>query len=243
MGWERAIVIGASSGIGAALATALAQRGTRVAAIARRKDALEQVAAGGEGRISVHVHDVTDVDEAPLLFDRIVDELGGLDLVVYAAGVMPEVEEGEYDSRKDLATIQTNLAGAVAWLNPAVAYMEARGRGTIAGISSVAGDRGRRGNPVYTASKAGLSAYLEALRNRSTRYGVTVVTIKPGPVETPMTAGTKQPLMIPVDRCVSRILSVLDSGRSTTAYVPGFWRLIMFVVRSVPSALFRRTHI
>ena len=112
-------------------------------------------------------------------------------MLIYAAGVMPEVVEGEYDFAKDRSMIEVNLLGAMAWMNPAAAFFEAQRRGTIAGISSIAGERGRRGNPGYCTSKAALSTYLESLRNRLSRYGVNVVTIKPGFVDTAMTRGKK----------------------------------------------------
>jgi short-subunit dehydrogenase len=244
MKFERAIVVGASSGIGAGVAEKLAAGGCRVAAVARRQAELDALATrcGGD-TVCTYAHDVRELKEVAPLFDRICDELGGLDLVVYASGVMPEIEEGEYDTDKDRSMVEVNLMGAIAWLNLAAARLEAAGQGTLVGISSVAGDRGRRGNPVYTASKAGLSAYLEALRNRVSRYGVDVVTIKPGPVLTAMTEGTAQPLMISVERCVDEIDAALQRGSSRTVYVPGIWRYIMGVVRAVPSVIFRRTNI
>ena len=240
---DRVIVIGASSGIGAGLVKVLAQRGSQVAAVARRRPELEALAEECEGQVTAYVHDVRQLDEVPLLFDEIAAKLGGVDLVVYAAGVMPEIEEGEYNTAKDEQMLRVNLMGAIAWLNLAAARMEQQGKGAIVGISSVAGDRGRRGNPVYTASKAGLNAYLEALRNRVSRYGVNVVTVKPGPVDTPMTAGSPQPLIISTERCVQGILRLVDQDRPVTGYVPRIWGIIMWLIRGVPSFLFRRTNI
>lgn len=247
MKFRTAIIVGASSGIGAGLVVALASRGTRVAAVARRKTSLQALAAscsGYDGEVIIREHDVLDVADAPIAFDELIESLGGsVDLIIYSAGVMPEVEEGEYNTLKDRNMVEVNFTGAIAWLNLAATHMESRGSGTLVGISSVAGDRGRRGNPVYTATKAGLSAYLEALRNRVSRYGVHVVTVKPGPVETDMTRGTPQPLMISVDRCVSGILSAVDRERPMTKYIPGVWRTIMSIIRLVPSVVFRRTNI
>ena len=102
------------------------------------------------------------------LLRRIVAELGGLDLVVYASGVNfpPGLESYKFNSDQEM--LEVNLVGAFAWLNPVAAMFQAAGAGTIVGISSVAGDRGRVGNPAYNASKAGIATYLEALRNRLT---------------------------------------------------------------------------
>ncbi len=235
-----AIVIGASSGIGEGLVKALASAGYRVAAIARRRELLEALATP---QVQIYSHDVRSIEEAPLVFDKIVEDFGDIRLAIYAAGVMPEIEEGEYNTQKDDAMVQVNFMGAIAWLNLAAAHMEARRSGTLLAISSVAGDRGRRGNPAYTASKAGLTAYLEALRNRLTRYGVNVITVKPGPVDTPMTAGTEQPLMISTDECVSGIMKRIEQDRPATAYIPRIWGVIMLVIRHVPSFIFRRTNI
>jgi NAD(P)-dependent dehydrogenase (short-subunit alcohol dehydrogenase family) len=240
--WQRAIVVGASSGIGAEIARQLAREGCRVALVARRAAELGRLAEeiGGSPAACVYTHDVTAFDGVPALFERICRDLGGLDLVVYAAGVMPRVGETEYAFAKDREIVEVNVLGAIAWLNEAAQRFERGGAGTIVGLSSVAGDRGRRGNPVYCASKAALTAYLEALRNRLARRGVVVVTVKPGPVATPMTAGMDRlPLLVPVEKAAREILDAARRGAST-AYVPRVWAPIMFVVRHLPSAVMRR---
>ena len=165
------------------------------------------------------------------------------DLFVYAAGVMPRMGADEYDLAKDRAIVDVNVIGAMAWGN-AVAERFARARaGTIVGISSVAGDRGRRGNPAYHASKAALDTYLEAIRNRVARLGVHVVTVKPGPVDTPMTQGMDRlPLLVSADAAAAELLAGAARGRQTV-YVPAKWRPIMFVLRHIPSCIFRRLDI
>jgi decaprenylphospho-beta-D-erythro-pentofuranosid-2-ulose 2-reductase len=240
--FSTALVVGASSGIGEQLVRQLAASGVRVAALARREAELARIAAGSDGKVLTYVHDVRDYDAAPGLFDRIAADLGGIDLVIYNAGVMPSVEEHEVDFDKERQMVEVNLLGAMRWLGLAGAHMEARGKGTLCGISSVAGDRGRRGNPGYHTSKAALTTYLESLRNRLSRYGVNVVTIKPGPVETDMTRGMKLPLMITPDACARDALAYLQTGTGE-AYVPFAWSPIMLVIRNVPSLLFRRTNI
>ncbi len=240
--WQQAVVVGASSGIGEAVARALAADGCRVALVARRAEELERLAAELPGA-RAYPHDVRHTDEVPALLQRIARDLGGLDLAVYAAGVMPRIGDDEYDLTKDREVFEINLVGAVAWLNEvAQRFVRARA-GTIVGISSVAGDRGRRGNPAYCTSKAALTTYLEALRNRVARYGVAVVTIKPGPVDTPMTRGREgTPMLIPAADAARQILAAAGRRRPT-AYVPGRWRPIMFVLRQIPSVVFRRLNI
>jgi decaprenylphospho-beta-D-erythro-pentofuranosid-2-ulose 2-reductase len=245
--WKRAIVIGASSGIGEAIARKLTAGGCRVALVARRLDRLEQIASEING-ISLDIarpyaHDVTQFDQAEDLFLQIVRDIEGVDLVVYAAGIMPAIGPTEYDTTKDKAILDTNLMGAIAWLNAAAKRFERAMGGTILGISSVAGDRGRRGNPAYSAGKAGLDCYLESLRNRLSGNNVSVVTAKPGPVQTDMTASLgKLPGMIPCDTAATLILSgARKFGK--TVYVPWKWWLVSRILRAIPSAVFRRMRI
>jgi len=244
-GFQHALVVGASSGIGEALARRLAADGAKVALVARREEDLRRIAseidsAAGEKRAFVFPHDVLDFEDVPELFQEIARALGGLDLVVYAAGMIVPVEPDEYDTVKDLAMLRVNLLGAVAWLNPAADRFARLGRGTIVGIGSVAGDRGRSPNPVYGTSKGGLHTYLEALRNRVARRGVKVVTIKPGFVDTAMTRG-KDGLfwLISADRAAEIILRATRRG-AVTAYVPARWRIVMAILRAIPSFIFAR---
>ena len=243
--FKNALLIGASSGIGAALARCLAEDGTRVALVARRPEELENVRRGiatawGQESAKVYVADVIDYEAAPGLFAKIDEEMDGLDLVVYCAGVMTEGPEDEYDFAKDKLVVEVNLLGGIAWLNPAADRFEGKRAGAIVGIGSVAGDRGRRAYPNYHAAKAGFATYLESLRNRLSRHGVQVTTIKPGPIATPMTEGMgKQPLMRSAEEAAQKIHKAITKGKMT-AYVPGVWCPIMFVIRSIPSILFRR---
>ncbi|MGH7281986.1 MAG: SDR family NAD(P)-dependent oxidoreductase [Polyangiaceae bacterium] len=243
--FRRAIVVGASSGIGEALARDLAAAGSRVALVARRKSELDRIAKSiresGKGEAHVHVHDVAHFAEVPALFDKIVEELGGLDMIVYAAGVMPELAEGEYDFAKDKEMVDVNLLGAMAWLNPCAALFEAQRRGTIAGISSVAGERGRRKNPAYCTTKAALTTYLESLRNRLSRYGVNVVTVKPGFVDTAMTKGKKGLFwLITAEQAATATLDLIRKGTGAAGFVPQRWAPLMWVIRHIPSFAFRK---
>ncbi len=242
--WQHAIVVGASSGMGEAVARQLAAAGVRTALVARRADELSRIAheinASASSPIAlVYPHDVTDFAAVPALFQTICRELGGLDVIVYAAGTMPRLAPDEYPTDVDVSTVLVNDLGAVAWLNEAAQRFERGRAGTIVGISSVAGDRGRRGFPVYAASKAFLNTYLESLLIRLKKSGVAVVTVKPGPVDTPLTKGLKMPLMIPADVAAAQIIKAARK-RKRIAYVPGAWRLIMAILRSMPFGVFRR---
>jgi decaprenylphospho-beta-D-erythro-pentofuranosid-2-ulose 2-reductase len=238
---NKVIIVGASAGIGAALARQLAARGAQVAAIARRADLLEAVRATSPGRILTYPFDTSHVEGVPALFERIVADLHDVDGLIYTAGAMPAIAEGEYAFEKDRTMVDVNLLGAMAWMNLAAAKFEAARGGTIVGISSVAGDRGRRKNPAYAATKAGLTAYLEALRNRCSRYGMNVVTVKPGFVDTDMTRGLPGLFwLISADEAATRILRLADRNSSASGYVPRRWGLVMSIIRTVPSPIFRR---
>ena len=246
--FRHAIVVGASSGIGAEIARQLAADGCTVALLGRREPELQRIAAGigatARGRALVAVHDVTQYDSVPSLLERLVKDLGGLDLLVYVAGIMHTPGEGEYDFARDRAEIEVNLLGAMAWTTPVAAMFEAKRAGTIVGVSSIAGERGRRTFPGYSTSKAGLSTWLEALRNRVARFGVNVVTVKPGMVETAMTAGLeRRPMIVPAPRAAALILSAARRGGSPSVFVPGMWWLVAMALRHMPSALFRRLNI
>jgi short-subunit dehydrogenase len=253
-GRRGAILVGASTGMGAALAGILARRGWRVALVARRGVQLEQLccelnerhpdAPGGKVALA-YPHDVTRYDEAPALFERIRRDLGAagseLELLVYAAGIMPRGEQGTWTFAEERATVEVNTIGGLCWIGLATEALRTIGHGTIVGISSVAGDRGRRGNSAYMAAKAALSTYLESLRYRLAGTGVRVVTVKPGFVATRLTAGlqTPNPLTISAERAAEHIASLCEGGKSV-AYVPGYWSLIMRVIRSLPAALMPR---
>lgn len=242
---RRALVVGASSGIGAALVRRLAAEGYRVAVLARRVDKLDSLVRECQplpGKVVARAHDVCDVGDVPKLFEELVRELGGLDFYVFSAGIMPDVGRHEYDTEKDLEMLRINLNGCIAWSNPVANYFRTQRSGTIIGISSVAGERGRKGNPVYGTSKAAMNHYLEALRNRLAEVDVHVCTIKPGYVETAMTEGMGFSNMITADEAAKQILRA-SRDRVNHCYVPVKWRLIMAVVRSIPSFLFRRLNI
>ena len=241
---KTAIIVGASSGMGEAVAKRLAAQGWRMALVARREDKLRALARTisertGRDDVLIYPHDVTRYEEAPDLFERIVDELGGLGMIIYAAGIMPDVGPDEFDFAKDRAMVETNLLGMMAWMNEAADLFRRLKCGVIVGIGSVAGDRGRRDRPGYNTSKGAQAIFLEALRNRLSQYGVRVVTIKPGPVATPMTANLgDMPMMISANEAARQIVRACEQS-SGTVYVPMRWAFIMMIIRHIPSRIFR----
>jgi NAD(P)-dependent dehydrogenase (short-subunit alcohol dehydrogenase family) len=233
--------------MGAAVARRLALEGRKVAMVANRaaelraqafaiNDALQREAA------FAYDHDVTDLEAAESLFARIEEELGPVDELHFTAGVMPEVAVDEFDLAKDKLQVEVNMLGGIAWGNAAARRFLERQAGCIVMITSVAQDRGRYLRLGYNASKAGLDTYLEGLRNRLWRHGVRVTTIRPGFVATPMTAGMDLKGAISAAKAADLILRARDRQKAI-AYVPGKWRLIMFVIRNIPSFVFRKLSI
>jgi decaprenylphospho-beta-D-erythro-pentofuranosid-2-ulose 2-reductase len=244
---RRGIIIGASDGIGAALARRLAHEGYTLALLARSADKLESLCSDinrttGEQRVRAYPHDVAEYEKVPALLRRIVAELGGLDLVIFVAGVnYPPGGIDKYNFENDRRMIEVNLIGAMAWLNPVAEMFQSAKAGQIVGIGSVAGDRGRVGNPGYNTSKAGLATYLEALRNRLTRRGVNVLTVKPGFVRTEMLKAAQGPTLftIPVEKAAEDIWKAMKQRRQVI-YTASIWRWIMLVIQHVPSFIFRK---
>lgn len=244
---RRAIVVGASVGMGAALSKKLAKEGYVVALVARQKDKLNILCeeinqAEGETCALAYPHDVSNYQEVPALLQKIVADLGGLDTFIFMAGVnFPPGGNDKYNFENDRQMVEINLIGGMAWLSPVAEMFQAAKAGQIVGIGSVAGDRGRVGNPGYNTSKAGLATYLEALRNRLTRHGVNVLTVKPGFVKTEMlkAAVGPTPFAIPVEKAVDDIYKTMQK-RKQSIYTPFFWQYIMLVIRHIPSFIFRK---
>jgi len=243
---RRGILVGASDGIGAALARRLTKEGHTLALLGRRKEKLgtlcdEINSACGELRALAYVHDVSNHNEVPDLLRKVVADLGGLDLIVYLAGVNYPPGVREFNFEGDRKMVEVNLVGAMAWLNPVAAMFQNAKAGQIVGISSVAGDRGRVGNPGYNTSKAGLTTYLEALRNRLTRQRVNVLTVKPGFVKTDMLKAAQggTPFAISPEKAADDIYRAM-LRRKQTIYTPFLWRYIMLAIQHVPSVIFRR---
>jgi short-subunit dehydrogenase len=242
------ILIGASDGLGAELARKLSREGYTLALIARTRNKLDALCTeinsqGGMAR--AYVHDVSEVDKVPALLRRIVADLGGLDLAVYIASVnLPPGGMDKYNFENDRRMVEVNLIGAMAWLTPVAEMFQSAQAGQIVGISSVAGDRGRVGNPGYNTSKAGLTTFLEALRNRLTRHGVNVLTVKPGFMKTAMlkAAPGPTPFAIEASHAAEHIVNAMKK-RKQVIYTAPIWRWIMLAIRHTPSFIFRRLSI
>ena len=244
---RRGIVIGASGGIGAALSRKLAREGFTLALVDRNRNALQSLCdeinrTAGEPRALIYEHDVTQYDSTANTLRRVIADLGGLDTLVYIAGVIHFPAMDEFNFAEDRKMMEVNLLGAMAWMSAVAPLFQSAKSGQIVGVSSVAGDRGRVGNPGYNASKAGLTNYLEGLRNRLSRHGVNVLTVKPGMVKTDMLKlpGAPKPVLALEPEQVADLIWDGMKKRKQTIYVAGIWKWIMLVIRHIPSIIFRR---
>jgi decaprenylphospho-beta-D-erythro-pentofuranosid-2-ulose 2-reductase len=238
---QTVLVLGARSDIGRAIARRFAEAGSSVTLAARgaadlsadRSD-LEIRAGAPAGLIEF---DVTD-GRAEAFFGS----LGAMpDIVVMVVGLLGDQARAEADLPAALQVMATNYTGPAAYLLAAASRMEARGSGCIVGISSVAGDRGRKSNYVYGSAKAGFTAFLSGLRNRLAMRGVGVITVKPGFVATRMTAGMKLPALLTASpREVAEATFGAVKKNRDVIYVRPVWRLVMLVIQSIPERLFKR---
>ena len=241
---KKILIIGATSGIAEACARIWAQRGDSLFLAARHAGQLQAVAADlgtrGAPRVGTRVFDARcSAEHAALLADA-ADTLGGLDVVLIAHGTLTDQRRAQRDVSYALEELATNGISVVSLMEHAAALLESRGQGVIAVISSVAGDRGRQSNYAYGSAKALVSAYASGLRQRLFKKGVAVLTIKPGFVSTPMTAHLPQgPLWAQPERVARDITRAIDRRRAVL-YTPGFWRLIMLVIKHLPEWVFKR---
>jgi short-subunit dehydrogenase len=236
------LVLGGSSDIGRATARAFAQAGWNVQLAGRDAPALEPDAADLRARSNVDVgtHRFDVLDTAS--FEGFVAGLPVLpDAVISIIGLLGSQGTAESDFAHATTIMRSNYEGPSLILGLFADKFLARGSGTIVGVSSVAGDRGRASNYVYGSAKAGFSAFLSGLRARASRGGVDVITVKPGFVRTKMTEGMKLigPLTVEAPVVGEAILNAVQQ-HTDVVYVSGKWRLVMFIIKALPEAVFKK---
>jgi short-subunit dehydrogenase len=242
---KRVVLVGATDGLGRALAAEYASRGSWVTILGRSRAKLDALVAELSARhpgatVRGVPCDLADVARIEPAFREAIEATGHCDLFVYNAGVMHGGDGVTTDLAADAETMQVNAVAAVRMLGLAANYFRAARRGQIAGISSIAGDRGRKGNPAYNASKAALTTFLEGLRNRLFPFGVTVSTVKPGFVGTRMLEGKKELLwVVPPDVAARTIADRLEK-RHEVFYVYRRWALLGLALHHVPRFVFKR---
>lgn len=236
------LILGARSDIGMAVAGAFAQRGHAIQLAARDAGALEGARAG---LAATHGVSVTAHAFDALATDSHADFIAGLPelpaIAVCAVGLMGEQPDSETDQTAAALVLRSNFEGPASILGALANSFEARGSGTLVGISSVAGARGRATNYVYGAAKAGFTAFLSGLRNRLAKKGVHVVTVLPGFVNTQMTRGMDLPAKLTAEpqEVAEAIVRAVTTGKDVI-YVRPVWRLIMAIIRNIPEGMFKK---
>jgi len=242
---KKILIIGATSAIAEATARRYAARGDALFLVARDSGHLRDVAADlavrGAMRTGTATLDVTDFSAHEAMLDAAERELGGLDVVLIAHGTLSDQAQCQTSVEALRREFDINAVSTLALLTTLANRLEARRSGTLAVISSVAGDRGRQSNYVYGSAKAAVTTFLGGLRQRLAKAGVNVLTVKPGFVDTPMTASipNKGALWAKPDAIADGIVKAIDGGRNIV-YLPWFWRWIMLVIRHIPEPLFKK---
>lgn len=241
---QKILIIGATSAIAEATARLYAERGARLHLVARHVDRLKAAAddllVRGAPEVTRAVLDVNDLAAHEQVIDEAWNVLGGVDVVLIAHGTLPDQQACETSVETALAEFGTNATSTIALLTLIANRMAPAARGTIAVISSVAGDRGRASNYLYGSAKAAVTAFLSGLRQRLAGQGINVVTIKPGFVDTPMTRDFKKgALWAKPEAIAAGIVKAVDKARAVV-YLPWFWFVIMAIIRSIPEFVFKR---
>jgi NAD(P)-dependent dehydrogenase (short-subunit alcohol dehydrogenase family) len=240
-------ITGASSGIGRALALELAGRGYDLFLTARRLEALEEVrseiaAKDRARRVEVRPLDVTDDADVAAALAEAAEKLGRCDIVVANAGVGNSGRVGEGNMERSRLIVETDLIGAIATIDAAVALFRRQGGdGQVVGIGSVAGVRGLPGSSSYSAAKAGLAAYLESVRAETYREPITVTTIAPGYIDTPINRDMKsRPFLIDVDKGARITANLIERGVGYSTVPRWPWRVLAPLLRVLPTSLVAR---
>ena len=235
---KTAVIIGASSGIGRALAVALSADGYRIGAVARRTELLLSLQTVLTGPCVIKTIDVSQPESAQPLLRELIDELGDVELFIVNAGTGFVNETLAWQPENQ--TIAVNVLGFTAMVNVAVAHLESRRSGHLVGISSIAALRGSRAAPAYAASKAYVSNYLAGIRHRfgKLKLPILVTDVQPGFVDTPMAGGNRFWISSP-EKAACQIVAAIHR-RKKLVYITRRWRLIAWLMRIVPDSLYSK---
>lgn len=245
---QRILIIGATSAIAIACARKWAEKKAHFFLVGRNPEKLQQtsqdLSARGANAVTTRVLDLNKLEEHHAILNACYDVLGQIDIALIAHGSLPNQKACEQNVDLALREFSNNCLSTISLLTLLANRMEAHHSGTIAVISSVAGDRGRPSNYLYGSAKAAVTAFCEGLRARLFKTGVHVLTIKPGLVDTPMTQGLPLPklLMATPERVAKDIVRAIQFKKNTI-YTPNFWRWVMFMVKSIPHFIFKRMEI
>lgn len=238
------LIVGATSAIAEATARRFAQEGDRLYLVARNPERLAAVASDlktrGATPVETMVLDANDTTKHSELITQAETMMGGLDTILIAHGTLSDQKACESSFDETLKELQTNCLSVISLLTYVANRFEAQKHGIIVVISSVAGDRGRQSNYVYGTAKGAVSIFLQGLRNRLSRSGVTVITIKPGFVDTPMTASFRKGKLWASPEKISEGIYRAIKRKSDVVYLPWFWKWVMLAIRMIPELTFKK---
>jgi decaprenylphospho-beta-D-erythro-pentofuranosid-2-ulose 2-reductase len=245
---QHILIIGATSAIAKATARLYAQKGAKLYLIARNKSRLETIAADlkirGASSVSIAEFDANDFERHQVVLDTALQVLGTIDISLIAHGTLGDQKACEASAKVVLHELQTNALSTISILTILANTMEKQKKGTIAVISSVAGDRGRPSNYVYGTAKAAVTTFCQGLSARLFKSGVHVLTIKPGMVDTPMTADMAMPaiLVVKPEQIAIDIVRAIEKQRDVL-YTPWYWKYVMMGIIHLPMKVFKKLEI
>jgi short-subunit dehydrogenase len=238
------LIIGATSAIAEATARRFAHNGDRLYLVARNQERLAAMASDlktrGATQVETMVLDVNDTAKHADLISQAETTMGELDTILIAHGTLSDQKACEASFDETLKELQTNCLSVISLLTHVANRFEEQKRGTIVAISSVAGDRGRQSNYVYGTAKAAVTTFLQGLRNRLYRSGVTVITIKPGFVDTPMTASFRKGKLWASPEQIGKGIDLAIKRKNDVVYLPWFWKFTMVVIKLLPETFFKK---
>ncbi len=241
---QKILIIGATSAIAKATARCFAERGDQLYLLARDQERLSDLANDlrirGASAVAYAPFDAQALEQHQNLLDQAIAELDGLDRVLVAHGTLSNQPACEQSIELTLQELHINALSVITLLTPLANYFEQQQRGCIAVISSVAGDRGRQSNYIYGTAKGAVSIFLQGLRNRLAKSGVHVLTIKPGFVNTPMTAAFKKGALWAEPETIAAGIIKAINKQKDVVYLPVWWHYIMLIIRAIPERIFKR---
>jgi len=235
---DTVLILGATSSMAQAIARALAKKSYSLVLCGRDEHELELLSGDLKTRYGTSCRMVVcDILETKFSADSVIAQAGDFQHMLIAIGEMASTNADDPDNIRRVMHVNYTIPAQLA--SSASLHMAQHGGGTLAIISSVAGDRGRQSNYIYASAKAALSTFASGLRNRYSKLGVHVLTIKPGFVDTPMTWGMKSPLIASREYVANKIVAAMEKQKNVV-YVPWFWKWIMLIILHIPEGIFKK---
>jgi short-subunit dehydrogenase len=242
---RKTLIIGATSSIAQATARLLAETGDSLFLVARNREKLTTVADDlklrGAASVYTETLDVLQYDKHKTAIYDAAEKLNGIDLVLIAHGTLPDQSLCEQSFEQTHKELEINALSTISLLTHLANYFEEKKNGLIVVISSVAGDRGRQSNYVYGSAKGAVTIFLQGLRNRLYKSGIRVLTVKPGFVDTPMTAEFKKGILWASPETVAtKLHKAINNKHKNVVYIPWFWWNILAIIKLIPEAIFKK---